>query len=100
MRYLSTRGEAAQLGFGEVLLAGLAADGGLYTPLAYPHIAPEEIVALSGIPYAHAAARLISPYLSQAYSENILLQQTQSAYSGFRHQAIAPLVQILSLIHI
>ena len=94
VRYLSTRGEAAQLGFGEVLLAGLAADGGLYTPLAYPHIAPEEIVALSGIPYAHAAARLISPYLSQAYSENILLQQTQSAYSGFRHQAIAPLVQI------
>ncbi|MGZ9115636.1 MAG: hypothetical protein ACXW3V_01700, partial [Methylocystis sp.] len=33
MRYLSTRGEAAQLGFDDVLLAGLATDGGLYTPL-------------------------------------------------------------------
>lgn len=94
LRYLSTRGEAAQLGFGEVLLAGLAADGGLYTPLAYPHIAPDEIAVLSGVPYAHATARLISPYLSQTYSEDILLQQAKNAYSGFRHQAIAPLVQI------
>jgi threonine synthase len=61
LRYLSTRGEAAQLAFEDVLLAGLATDGGLYTPLAYPHVAPAEIAALAGVPYAEAAARLIAP---------------------------------------
>ena len=65
MRYLSTRGEAAQLAFDDVLLAGLATDGGLYTPFAYPHIAPADIVALAGVPYAEAATRLISPFLSE-----------------------------------
>jgi threonine synthase len=49
LRYLSTRGEAAQLGFDDVLLAGLATDGGLYTPLAYPHVSPTEIAALAGV---------------------------------------------------
>ena len=52
LRYLSTRGEAAQLGFDDVLLAGLATDGGLYTPLAYPRLAPSEIAGLAGRSYA------------------------------------------------
>ncbi len=94
MRYLSTRGEAAQLGFDEVLLAGLAADGGLYTPLAYPRVAPEEIASLAGIPYAQATARLIAPYLSDSFPPDILLAQAEAAYATFRHRATAPLVQI------
>ncbi len=94
LRYLSTRGEAAQLGFDDVLLAGLATDGGLYTPLAYPRVAPSDIAALAGLPYAEATARLIAPYLSETFSPDILRAQTASAYSGFRHSAIAPLVQI------
>ena len=94
MRYLSTRGEAAQLGFDDVLLAGLATDGGLYTPLAYPRLAPSEIAALAGRPYAEATAQVIAPYLSETFSREILRAQTESAYSGFRHRAIAPLTQI------
>lgn len=94
LRYLSTRGEAAQLGFDDVLIAGLATDGGLYTPLAYPHVAPSDIAALAGRPYAEATARLIAPFLSETFSPDILRAQTASAYSEFRHSAIAPLVQI------
>ncbi len=94
LRYLSTRGEAAQLSFDDVLLAGLATDGGLYTPLAYPHVAPSDIAALAGLPYAEATARLVAPYLSETFSPDILRAQTASAYSAFRHSAIAPLVQI------
>ena len=79
MRYLSTRGEAAQLGFDDVLLAGLAVDGGLYTPLAYPHIAPGDIVGLAGVPYAEAAARVIAPFLSGAIATDLLRAQTEAA---------------------
>ncbi len=94
MRYLSTRGEAAQLAFDDVLLAGLATDGGLYTPLAYPHVAPADIAALAGVPYAEATARLIAPFLSDDAARTALRGQTEAAYAGFRHRAIAPLTQI------
>lgn len=94
MRYLSTRGDAAQLAFDDVLLAGLATDGGLYTPFAYPHVAPGEIAGLAGAPYAEAAARLIAPFLTDEASRAGLRAQTEAAYAGFRHRAIAPLVQI------
>ena len=36
MKYISTRGESKELGFEEVLLKGLAPDGGLYVPLEWP----------------------------------------------------------------
>jgi threonine synthase len=71
-----------------------ATDGGLYTPLAYPRLAPSEIAALAGRPYAEATAQVIAPYLSETFSREILRAQTESAYSGFRHRAIAPLTQI------
>jgi threonine synthase len=94
LRYLSTRGEAAQLAFDDVLLAGLATDGGLYAPFAYPHVAPKDIAALAGAPYAETAARLIAPFLAETSSRGALRAQTEAAYAGFRHRAIAPLTQI------
>jgi threonine synthase len=94
LRYLSTRGEAAQLSFDDVLLAGLATDGGLYAPFAYPHVSPNEIAALAGVPYAEAATRLISPFLSDDAARGALRAQAEAAYATFRHRAIAPLSQI------
>ena len=40
MRYVSTRGRAPELGFADVLLAGLATDGGLYVPASWPALPP------------------------------------------------------------
>ena len=40
MRYVSSRGSAPELGFNDVLLAGLATDGGLYMPERWPTLAP------------------------------------------------------------
>ena len=40
MRYVSTRGSAPELGFSDVLLAGLATDGGLYVPEVWPALTP------------------------------------------------------------
>ena len=50
MRYVSTRGEAAPLDFVEVMLAGLARDGGLYVPETWPALAPEQIAGFAGRP--------------------------------------------------
>jgi threonine synthase len=92
--YVSTRGEADGLAFDDVLLAGLARDGGLYTPDAYPRLGRDDIAALSGVAYAEAAARIVKPFVGDAFSFETLRQLTRDAYAGFRHRAIAPLVQI------
>lgn len=92
--YISTRGEAGELAFDDVLLAGLAADGGLYAPAAYPRIAPRDIAALAGVPYAECAARLLQPFVGEAFSPDLLRGATEAAYATFGHRTIAPLVQI------
>jgi threonine synthase len=94
VRYISTRGEAPELAFEDVLLAGLAADGGLYTPKAYPRLERDAIASLAGLPYAQAAARVIAPFLGDDSSAAGLGEKTLAAYAGFRHSAVAPLVQI------
>ncbi len=94
MRYISTRGEAPELAFEDVLLAGLAADGGLYTPAFYPRLEREAIAALAGLPYAEASARIIAPFLGETFGADGLRAKTEAAYAGFRHRAVAPLVQI------
>ncbi|MBY6242067.1 threonine synthase [Methylosinus sp. Sm6] len=94
MRYISTRGEAPELAFEDILLAGLAADGGLYTPVSYPRLAREEIAGLAGLPYARASARILAPFVGEAFAGPALAELTQSAYSSFRHAAVAPLAQI------
>lgn len=51
MEYLSTRGQAPVLKFSDILLEGLAADGGLYVPAQYPLVSTAELVRLSRLPY-------------------------------------------------
>ncbi|ATQ68171.1 MULTISPECIES: threonine synthase [Methylosinus] len=94
MRYISTRGDAPELAFEDVLLAGLAADGGLYTPVAYPRLEREAIAALAGLPFAQASANIIAPFVGEAFSGSALGELTRGAYAGFRHAAVAPLTQI------
>jgi len=50
-RYISTRGEAPTLGFCDVMLTGLARDGGLYVPEVWPRLSPEAIAGFFGRPY-------------------------------------------------
>jgi threonine synthase len=94
VRYVSTRGEAPPLGFLEVALAGLARDGGLYVPAAWPRLDPGTIAGLAGRPYAEVAVELIRPFIGEAISDHDLARMTREAYGTFRHPAVAPLVQI------
>ncbi|HEX9787367.1 MAG TPA: threonine synthase, partial [Candidatus Binatia bacterium] len=68
MRYLSTRGEA-ETEFTDVLLGGLAADGGLYLPQTWPGFSQADILAFSGRPYAEIAFHLMRPFIGDAFTE-------------------------------
>ena len=94
MNYISTRGEAPPLGFEDVLLAGLARDGGLYVPQTWPVLAPEAIAKLAGKPFADAAVEVIHPFVGSAISRTELKAMADDAYAPFGHAAVTPLVQV------
>jgi len=94
VRYVSTRGEAPVLGFCDVLLAGLASDGGLYVPEAWPHLEPQTIAGFAGKPYAEVAAEVVTPFIDESIGAADLARMTSEAYGAFRHPAVAPLTQI------
>ncbi|PNG24705.1 threonine synthase [Methylocella silvestris] len=94
MKYVSTRGEAAPLSFTQTLLAGLAPDGGLYLPESYPRLDAETIASFSGKSYADVAEAVISPFVGGEIESGALRAMIDDAYAGFRHAAVAPLVQL------
>jgi threonine synthase len=94
LRYVSTRGEAPELSFEDALLAGLARDGGLYVPKAWPQLAPDMIAGLAGRPFAEAAAAVLEPFTGGAMPGSELHALTRVSYAGFGHPAVTPLVQI------
>lgn len=94
MRYVSTRGEAAPLDFVEVMLAGLARDGGLYVPEAWPALERDAIAGLAGKPYAEVAVEVMRPFVAGSIADTDLARMAQEAYGTFRHPATAPLVQL------
>jgi threonine synthase len=94
VRYVSTRGEAPALGFRDVVLAGLARDGGLYLPESWPSLTHDEIAALAGRHYRAIAFDIISRFAGNEIPARALLGMIDDAYATFRHDAVAPLVQI------
>lgn len=93
MRYISTRGNAPVLPFDEVLLAGLARDGGLYLPETWPRFSRADIRNLRGLSYAELAIRVIRPYIGTAVGDTDLEQIVEAAYASFDHSAVAPMKQ-------
>lgn len=89
MRYVSTRGTAPTLGFSDVVLAGLASDGGLYVPADFPELE-------GGLPSAYStlATSVIKPYVDPDISESTLASLVEDAYSTFRHPEVAPLREL------
>jgi len=93
MKFISTRGDAPVLSFEEVVLAGLAQDGGLYVPETLPSFTQEEIAAWADLNYQELAFEIISPFVDGEIADEDLKAIIDKAYVSFRHDAIAPLVQ-------
>ncbi len=94
MRYISTRGAAPILEFEDVLLTGLARDGGLYVPETWPQFTPADLRALQGLPYAEQAARIMWPFVEGAMPREDFERIVSETYAVFEHSAVAPLRQI------
>ncbi|WP_339114272.1 threonine synthase [Thioclava sp. GXIMD2076] len=94
MRYISTRGQAPALSFGEAMLTGLARDGGLYVPETVPQFTADEIAAMAGLSYEEVAFRVMKPFTAETFSDEELKGAITRAYAGFGHVARAPLKQL------
>jgi threonine synthase len=94
VRYLSTRDSGpapATRSFEDVLLAGLAEDGGLYVPEALPRL---DVAGLAGLSYGELAARIVGLFAGDDFGPAELRRMCDAAYGGFAHPAVTPLVQL------
>ena len=94
MRYISTRGQAPSLSFEDVLLTGLASDGGLYVPETLPKFSHQEIASWSKLNYADLAHKILLPFVEEDISSSELKTMVDETYAGFNHKAVAPLIQL------
>ena len=105
MRYVSTRGEAPELGFRDAMMAGLARDGGLYLPAQWPRFSAADIRSMRGLAYPDLAIRVLTPFVEGEIDPATFAKLVREAYLTFRHEAVCPLVQtgtnefVLELFH-
>ncbi|HAW14356.1 MAG TPA: threonine synthase [Cellvibrionales bacterium] len=94
MKYISTRGNAPELNFEQVLLTGLATDGGLYVPASLPEFSADQISSWAGLAYHELAFEIVSPFVGDCIPDDDLRAILAETYKDFSHPAIAPLIQL------
>jgi threonine synthase len=94
MRYISTRGKAPALSFEEVVLTGMASDGGLYVPETVPQLSADDLAAMAGLSYAEIAFRVMKPYVNGEIDDDTFREIVREAYATFSHDAVVPLNQL------
>lgn len=93
MRYVSTRGAAAELAFADTMLEGLATDGGLYVPEVWPAL--PDLEGLEG--YAAMAARIMAPFVAGPDGRcqiDGFAELVADAYSSFHHPEVVPVSRL------
>jgi threonine synthase len=90
MNYISTRGQTAPVDFVSASLMGLAPDGGLFSPEAFPQIERPSPSAT----YVETATRILSAFAGSSVPETVIREMAQSAYAPFAHQSVTPLVEV------
>ena len=95
MRYVSTRGVAPVLEFGEALLAGLATDGGLYVPESWPQLADG-----GHGDYLETAVEVMTPFVGDSVDQDSFAAIVADAYRGFDAEEVTPLVDLGDGLHL
>src|SRR5512140_2106238 len=103
MRYISTRGGIDPIRFKDAVMMGLASDGGLLLPQAYPAVTREQLESWRTLSYPELAFEVISRYVGDIPAGDLKSLITRS-YAGFTHPEVTPLVKqngvyILELFH-
>ena len=94
LRYISTRGTAPDLAFDEVLLTGLARDGGLYVPAEWPQLSADDLHSMADKSYNEVAFQVIKPFIGGTIDDADLMGIIDRAYATFEGGEVAPLVDI------
>ena len=94
MRYKSTRGNCPEVSFSEVLLGGLAPDGGLYMPTDFPFFSQEEIHSWSELKFYEIAAKVLYPFVEEEIEEIVFEKLVKEAYSSFDTEDVVALQPI------
>jgi threonine synthase len=92
--FVSTRGQAPVLSFEEVVLTGLAKDGGLYLPQEWPVFSKADFRHFSSMNYTDLAIRIMFPFVQSTISEDDFADIVSLSYKNFSHPAVAPLRQL------
>jgi threonine synthase len=94
MKFISTRGSTPPSSFSDVLLAGLAPDGGLYLPESWPQLTAAEIAGFKAMRYQDVAFHILSRFTQDSFSDAELRAAVTAAYADFDAPDIAPLIEI------
>ena len=94
MQYVSTRGTAPVLYFDDVLLTGLATDGGLYLPESWPSFSADDLRSMQRMQYTELAVRVMTPFIGDRINEADFAAMVEDAYASFAHSAVAPMKQL------
>jgi threonine synthase len=100
VKYVSTRGSAPVLTFDDVLLTGLARDGGLYVPESWPQLAGEQLRSFASMPYAAVAVEVMWPFVDGTIERDVFESLVHEAYATFRHPDVVPLVELGGGVHL
>ena len=68
INYLSTRGGQSSLQYEDVLLSGLARDGGLFMPEEWPTFSHSELNEMKKLSYSELAAKIMTPFIPVSYT--------------------------------
>jgi len=93
IKYLSTRGQESNLNFEDVLLSGLARDGGLYLPNTWPRFSNLELNEMKNLDYISLAEKIISPFVSKEIRSK-LYEMCREVYSNFNHEEVVPIKKL------
>ena len=94
MKYISTRGGCSPQNFEQVLLTGLAPDGGLFIPETLPTVSVEQIKAMGSLSYADLALDLVTPFVDGEIPTSDLKTIIDRSYEAFDHPEVAPMTQL------
>ena len=94
MKYISTRGGCPPQNFEQVLLSGLAPDGGLFIPQTLPTFSAEQIEAMKSLQYADLALEIVTPFVDGEIPTSQLKKVTDESYAAFKHPEVAPLTRL------
>jgi len=97
MKYISTRGQSAPVDFRTATLTGLAPDGGLYMPEAWPHITPQQMATLKQGGYTDCARAMLAPYVGDTMSGDELGALIKDAYASFDADAAGEIIPVRAL---